>query len=438
MERWKDGSGNGRDARQQKEDHRPDYTEGGTNGRPTIRFDGDAWLQVPEIRGQKGEVTAFVVSHRSHEQTSENKWQRLLSCWTGSTKNDRTLPSWQLYAGPDGVGKSYRPAIDKVVRRGAAIGPLAIGANAKHKGGRFRGHVAEVLIYDTGFASWQQVRSVIEYLEEKWGAEMSRDDRHWTRVGPLGDTPKRTSEKWPLSDQENDGKWKRYEPLTDEFEGDKLDTDRWMPKHMHWKGRQPAFFNPENVELSGGRLHLTMRKQEVPQDLRKDGYHSYSSACVHAKEQVKYGYFEVKVKPMDSAGSSSFWFRAPGRDVITEIDVYEIGAGAEGFERRLNMNLHVVNRKGEERKHWSSGGKWHAPWDLAADYHVYALEWTPDFLRYYIEGVFVRSVPNTHWHDPLYLIFDSETMPDWFGMPKDENLPSTYHVEYVRAWKKEK
>jgi len=44
---------------------------------------------------------------------------------------------------------------------------------------------------------------------------------------------------------------------------------------------------------------------------------------------------------------------------------------------------------------------------------------------------------NTHWHRPLYLIFDSETMPDWFGMPEDEDLPSTFNIEYVRAWRKE-
>jgi hypothetical protein len=44
-------------------------------------------------------------------------------------------------------------------------------------------------------------------------------------------------------------------------------------------------------------------------------------------------------------------------------------------------------------------------------------------------------VENTHWHQPLTLNFDSETMPNWFGLPKDSDLPSTYSIEYVRAWK---
>jgi hypothetical protein len=34
------------------------------------------------------------------------------------------------------------------------------------------------------------------------------------------------------------------------------------------------------------------------------------------------------------------------------------------------------------------------------------------------------------------LIFDSETMPDWFGMPNDKELPSTFTIDYVRAWKR--
>jgi hypothetical protein len=42
---------------------------------------------------------------------------------------------------------------------------------------------------------------------------------------------------------------------------------------------------------------------------------------------------------------------------------------------------------------------------------------------------------NTHWHQPLTLNFDSETMPNWFGMPRDQDLPSTFRIRYVRAWK---
>lgn len=258
----------------------------------------------------------------------------------------------------------------------------------------------------------------------------------WTRVGPLGETPKGTTDALPLSDQENKGDWVKYEPMSDEFEGGSLDTNKWV-RNMHWwKGRQPALFKAENVTVSDGQLRLTMRKEPVPEEFRAQGYHDCTSAAVHSLDRTCYGYFEVKAKPMNSAGSSSFWFQQdaePGW--ATEIDVFEIGGKAPGFESKYNMNLHVF-RTPTEKRHWNVGGCWVAPWRLADDYHIYGLEWAKEEILYYVDGVVVRKVKNTHWRQPLYLIFDSETMPNWFGMPDDRDLPSTFHIEYVRAWKK--
>ncbi len=263
-----------------------------------------------------------------------------------------------------------------------------------------------------------------------------RPTKIWNRNGPLGDTPEHVTDAYPLSDQQNEGGWKKYDRMSDEFDGNELDLDKWTVGLYWWKGRQPALFSEENVALSDGKLHLTMRKQKVPDKYAKSGYKDYTSAALHSKDRSSYGYYEVKAKPMNSGGSSSFWFQVeetPGWR--TEIDVFEIGAKAKGFEHKYNMNVHVF-RTPTKREHWSVGGVWVAPWRLADDYHVYGLEWTADELQYFVDGVVVRTVENTHWHQPLFMIFDSETMPKWFGMPKDEDLPSTYSVEYVRAWKR--
>jgi len=82
------------------------------------------------------------------------------------------------------------------------------------------------------------------------------------------------------------------------------------------------------------------------------------------------------------------------------------------------------------------GDFWSAPFDLADGYHVYGLEWDERELKFYVDGLLVRSGPNTDWHQPLTLNFDSETMPEWFGLPDPTDLPSTFSIEYVRAWKK--
>jgi beta-glucanase (GH16 family) len=246
---------------------------------------------------------------------------------------------------------------------------------------------------------------------------------------------KRVADAFPLSDQENKGNWARYDVMSDEFDGTTLDPAKWWPINPTWKGRLPGFFSPANLKVSDGQLHLTMRNEEPPEDLKKLGYRTYSCAAVQSKTTVLYGYFEVRAKAMKSAGSSAFWFYNSQPDRWTEIDVLEIGGGAPGFEKKLHMTLHVFHTP-TEKKHWSVGGIWMSPTPLADDYHVYGLEWDEKEIQFFFDGVLVRKGPNTHWHQPLTLNFDSETMPDWFGLPKDSDLPSTFSVEYVRAWRK--
>ena len=234
------------------------------------------------------------------------------------------------------------------------------------------------------------------------------------------------------------GRWELIEELTDEFDGAKLDDakldgTKWHPCNPGWKGRKPGFFASENVKVRGGKLHLTARMED-----RKglpEGYHTYTTAAVKSKAMVLYGYFEIKCRPMDSRASSAFWFYRSTPDIWTEIDVFEIGGGAPGHEHTVHMNAHVFHTPTEKR-HWSRGGKWKAPFRLADGYHVYALEWDRKELKYYVDGKVVRTMKNTHWHQPLHMNFDSETMPKWFGLPKAESLPSTFSIEYVRSWRK--
>ena len=268
---------------------------------------------------------------------------------------------------------------------------------------------------------------------------LQADDKNanqWTRVGGLGKTPTRLTDSLPLSHQQDAELWEKYQPMSDEFDRDFLDTNKWVRNLEWWKGREPALFKAENVTVSGGQLKLTMRHEPVPERFRQSGYHDYTSAALHSKDRTCYGYFEVKARPMNSAGSSSFWFQGdsvPGW--ATEIDVFEIGGKAPRNENKYNMTLHVFATPAK-RKHWSLGTHWDAPWRLAEDFHVYGLEWDKQDIKYYVDGVLVRQVQNTHWQQPLYLIFDSETMPEWFGMPNDNDLPSTFSIQYVRAWKR--
>jgi len=227
--------------------------------------------------------------------------------------------------------------------------------------------------------------------------------------------------------------WTPMAALTDEFDGTKLDETKWHANNPAWKGRQPGFFSKKNVAVSDGKLHITMKAENLP-DLPK-GYHTFTCGAVKSKTKVLYGFFEARCRAMDSRGSSAFWFYDSTKEIWTEIDVFEIGGKAPGHERAVHMNVHVFHTP-TEKKHWSKATTWTAPYRLADGYHTYGLDWSKESIKFYIDGVLRRTVKNTHWHQPLYLNFDSETMPKWFGLPKKENLPSTFSTDYIRAWKR--
>ena len=236
-----------------------------------------------------------------------------------------------------------------------------------------------------------------------------------------------------LADPPPGSQWQPIPELTDEFEGNQLDATKWHDHNPGWKGRQPGFFSPKNVTVSDGKLHLTARAEDLP-DLPK-GFHTFTTAAVKAKNLVKYGYFEIKCRPMKSGASSAFWFYHSTDEEWTEIDVFEICGVGEKWKNVYHMNLHVF-RTPTENKHWSRGDKWVAPYNLADEYHVYALNWDKDKIQWLVDDKVVYEDKNTHWHQPLHMNFDSETMPNWFGLPDKKDLPSTFSIEYVRSWRK--
>lgn len=185
------------------------------------------------------------------------------------------------------------------------------------------------------------------------------------------------------------GRWEPIPELTDEFDGDRLDADLGHPNNPTWKGRQPGFFSKDNFTVRDGKLHLTARKEDLPN--LPEGYHTFTTAAVKSEAKVLYGYFEIRCRPMDSWASSAFWFYHQTPDWWTEIDVFEVGGGHPEHKKIVHMNAHVFRTPEDGAKHWSKGGQWVAPFRLADGYHTYALEWSKEELKYYVDGKPVRD-----------------------------------------------
>lgn len=231
--------------------------------------------------------------------------------------------------------------------------------------------------------------------------------------------------------------WVPIPELTDEFNGDRLDSTKWFDHNPAWPGRHPAFFNPKNVSVQNGHLSLVTRVESLPN--LPPGYHTFTSAAVKSRVKVLYGYFEINAKAMKSRVSSGFWFYEEEPSLWTEIDVFEIGAGIPGKESTVYMTTHVFRMpgySGTPGNHLSFGKEWQAPFQPADEYHIYGLRWTKDKIEWFADGRRIRTLKNRYWHQPLYMNFDSETMPDWFGLPDPAELPATFSIDYVRSWKR--
>jgi len=440
--RWRDKSGHGNDVSADKAaaSALPEYVSAALNGHGVVRFSGTAAFSAQAVRNARGPVTVFVVSRRLPEQAGGKAWQRLFSSRPQLADNDNVAPNFGISVQQT---TAYEPAVAFLETSDVPIGPLAVGRNVVGTSEILRGDIAEVLLYDRPLANRAERQAAFEYLAQKWKVATPQQATAWTRSGPLGPVPKHTNANLPLSDQANAGRWQLDRRFTDDFNGSALDPERWHVNNATGTdslGRKPALFTPENASVRGGYLNIVFRKQSLPEKYVRLGYKDYSSAMVRTIERGDYGYYEARARPMNSAGSSAFWLAWTGlADNATEIDVFEIGGKTKDgkFDRMYNMNAHVWATP-TSTAHLAEGSTWISPWRLAEDFHVYGLDWQPDTLRWYVDGVLVREAKNSHWFFPMQIVFDSEAMWDWFGVVNDADLPSTFSIDYIKVWRRGK
>jgi beta-glucanase (GH16 family) len=164
---------------------------------------------------------------------------------------------------------------------------------------------------------------------------------------------------------------------------------------------------------------------------------SHMVGTIKSKRPILYGFFEARVKVPRSKVSSAFWLYDHSAVTWQEIDVFEV-CGLPPCNALYNTNIHWgVGR--------DQGGKWVTRQDMVKlpvekigddDYFIAALEWTREHIKWFLNGVEVRTVRNDNIHSPLYIIFDNEVMKDWFGIPASDELPAVFAVDYLRVWRK--
>ena len=239
--------------------------------------------------------------------------------------------------------------------------------------------------------------------------------------------------------------------FADEFEGAALDGERWSDWVASFPGRSRGFlFARDNVAVTNGQLVLTarmMRADERTVENLRRGFDTYACAYVRSREQFLYGRFECRARTMASKVCNAFWLydplsAAPERkfrpgDFSEEIDIFEIFGELRDWYGTVHclktpylegMVNGGVEKLPEKSKHLALA------FDPAADFHVYAFEWTEKELRWFIDGELVFARVNDRFHRPLHVTFDCEIMYDWVGEPERGRLPQVFVIDYFRHW----
>jgi beta-glucanase (GH16 family) len=149
-----------------------------------------------------------------------------------------------------------------------------------------------------------------------------------------------------------------------------------------------------------------------------------------------YGYAEMRAKlPAGHGFWPAFWLLPADGSWPPEVDVME-WQGAQ--PRRDYMTVHFSDK---HSKNDSLQGTYDGP-NLSQAYHVYAIDWEPNALTWYVDGVARLSVTarqiegrgGKYLRSPMYLLANL-AVGGWVSPPnRHTRSPASMKIDYVRVW----
>ncbi|WP_406398284.1 glycoside hydrolase family 16 protein [Streptomyces sp. NBC_00879] len=180
----------------------------------------------------------------------------------------------------------------------------------------------------------------------------------------------------------------------DDFNGSKLDTERWVTCYDWNKGgctnrgnNEAQWYLPGQVSVGGGALSLNAERRSTR---GSDGRtYPWTSGMISTgrdhwdgrpRRTFTYGYFEAAIRiPPEGGMFPAFWMMPASRYTPPELDIMEF----IGTTQRAFMYVHWRDREGAEQRARGTYG----PVDFPAGYHVFGLLWEADELTWYVDGI---------------------------------------------------
>ena len=247
---------------------------------------------------------------------------------------------------------------------------------------------------------------------------------------------------------------------SDEFDGNALDASKWNIQTGDgtaegipgWGNNELQSYQPGNVSVRNGKLVIVARSEEA------DGK-SYTSGRINTdgKFATRYGRIEASIQvPAGQGLWSAFWMLPTNSPYGSwpasgEIDIMEVFVrqpepftqGAAHYGMAWPHNLHSTQR--------------YSGIDPADGFHIHALEWDENELRWFADGVHFYTLPRsaywTHYKDPVtnahqyggdsapfdqpfHLLLNVAVGGDLPGDPAPEAFPGEMLVDYVRVYRR--
>jgi beta-glucanase (GH16 family) len=235
---------------------------------------------------------------------------------------------------------------------------------------------------------------------------------------------------------------------SDEFDGSSLDLSRWepmigngCPNLCGWGNAELEYYRAQNATVSGGMLTIEAREERY-------GGADYTSARLRTKNlgDWTYGRMEMRARlPIGQGLWPAFWM-LPTDEVYGgwassgEIDIMEYRG------QEPNKVLGTIHYGGTYPDNQSSGHtKVLSSGDFHSDFHVFALEWEPTELRWYVDGQLYGT--QTKWSSaggsfpapfdqPFHLLLNVAVGGYFVGDPNaSTQFPQQMVVDYVRVYR---
>ena len=164
----------------------------------------------------------------------------------------------------------------------------------------------------------------------------------------------------------------------------------------------------------------------------------FSGAELYTLKEFTYGKFEARMKMAAASGtvSSMFLYQngseiADGRPWV-EVDIEVLGKSPNSFQSNI-----ITGKAGAQKT-----SEKHHQVNPAADqaFHTYGIEWTPNYVRWTVDGVEVRKteggqVSNLTGTQGLRFNLWSSESADWVGQFDESKLPLFQFINWVKVYK---